>query len=136
MKSDQFSAEESRKLAVLIARAWADPHLAAEYKRSPEAVLSGAGISLSGRTTPELPDRPAELAARAELRAEASSASSLSTITCPCTGCTASCANCIASEADFRPDSAALLKLADSEESRAQARKLAAAWGLNVSVSK
>ena len=128
---DQFTTDESRTLAVLIARAWSDPELAAEYKREPEAVLSGAGISLAGRAAPELPDKPAELAAQAQVRAASSSASSLSTITCPCTGCTASCANCVA---EARPDSAALLKLADSPESRAQARKLTAAWGLSVSV--
>jgi len=133
MQSEHFTGEESRKLAVLIARAWSDPELAAEYKQAPEAVLSGAGISLAGRAAPKLPEKPAELAVQGTIRAATSSASSLSTITCPCTGCTASCANCVV---EAKPDVAALLQLADSPESRAQARKLTAAWGLSVSVKQ
>ena len=139
MPYDQFTAEESRKLAVLIARSWSDPKLASAYKSSPEAVLSGAGINLAGRAVPDIPEKPAELAAQALVSsgqfAGTSSASSVSTITCPCSGCTASCAGCHSEVlTDFRPDSAALLKLTEDPEARAHARKLTAAWGLSINI--
>jgi hypothetical protein len=130
MADERYTAEESRNLAVLIARIWADPQLADEYQRNPEAVLSGAGIKLSGRAVPTIPEKPAELAALSQARVAADSASSLSTITCPCTGCTASCSKACA----VAVDTGALQKLADSPESRAQARKLMAAWGVNLNV--
>jgi hypothetical protein len=137
MATDHYTADESRKLAVLIARIWANPQLASEYQRDPTAVLGGAGVNLAGRAVPEIPEKPAELAAQAVVRGGvSSSASSASTITCPCTGCTASCACCNESVKVLGPDSATLLKLADSPEARAQARKLTSSWGLNVTITQ
>jgi hypothetical protein len=129
MADASYTAEESRKLAVLIARAWADPQLAGEYRRAPEAVLSGAGINLAGRPAPDLPERPSELAAQRVVSGAAfSSASSLSTLTCPCTGCTASCAGVAAADLSKHLDS--IVKLADSPEGRREARRMTAAWDI------
>ncbi|HWO33702.1 MAG TPA: hypothetical protein VNO32_33320 [Candidatus Acidoferrum sp.] len=132
MPSDQFTGDESRKLAVLIARIWANPQLASQYQEAPAAVLSGAGINLGDRAVPGIPEKPSELAAQRLVSSVSSdSASSLSTITCPCSACTASCANC---KAELLPDSSALMKLADSPESRAQARKMTAAWSVSLKI--
>ncbi len=134
MAEDRFTAEESRKLAVLVARAWDDPQLTAEYERDPKAVLSGAGIKLGGRTAPELPEKPAELEMQpAVASSEASSASSASTITCPCCACTASCA-CEAIDRELQPQMEAMMKLAEDPEARAQARELMASWDVKLSL--
>jgi hypothetical protein len=132
--ADRFTADESRKLAVLIARVWADPALAKEYENAPEAVLSGAGINLAGRSTPSIPERPGDLSnqmAGAGGGSSFSSASSVSCATCPCSGCTASCA---CAQEDFRPQIEAIMKLADSPDARAQARKMMAAWDIKLSI--
>jgi hypothetical protein len=135
MAEDRFTTEESRKLAVLIARSWADPQLGTKYQDDPEAVLAGAGIALAGRTAPELPGRPGELVG-GEIGQTArafSSASSLSTVTCPCTGCTASCAGLEAvavTEAQF----SSMVKLAEEPGSREEARKMTSSWGLSIEI--
>jgi hypothetical protein len=133
MSDDRFTADETRKLAVVIARVWSDPQLARAYTQSPEAVLSGAGISLAGRAAPEIPEKPAELAAqRAVSSASISSASSLSSATCPCTGCTASCA-CGTLKADMQPHLDAMMKLSADPAGREQARKMMANWDIKIS---
>jgi hypothetical protein len=134
MADDRFTTEESRKLAVLVARAWGDPQLAAEYKRDPKAVLSGAGIKLSGRAAPELPEKPAELEMQPMVSSsESSSISSASTVTCPCSACTASCA-CQAVEQELKPQLEAMMKLAEDPEARASARELMASWDIKLSL--
>jgi hypothetical protein len=132
MADDHFTSDESRKLAVVIARVWADPQLARAYRQSPEAVLSGAGISLGGRTAPEIPEKPAELAAQRTVSAAAlSSASSISCATCPCSGCTASCA-CAALKDDMHSHLDAMMKLAADPAGREQARKMMANWDIKL----
>ncbi len=132
MANDRFTADETRKLAVVIARVWADPQLAQTYAKSPEAVLSGAGLNLGGRAAPEIPEKPAELSAqRAVGGASLSSASSISCATCPCSGCTASCA--CAQLQDMRPHLDAMMKLAEEPAGREQARKMMANWEIKLS---
>jgi hypothetical protein len=134
MAIDKFTLEESRKLAVLIARSWADPALAEQYRVAPEAVLAGSGIDLHGREAPELPARPADLPTEnLPSPASFSSASSLSTVTCPCTGCTASCAGA-APEVLASDQVTAMMKLADDPKGRENARQLTAAWGIDLAV--
>jgi len=128
MSKDDFSLDETRKLAVLMARAWADPQLAASYRTNPEAVLSGAGINLGGRTTPEIPERPSGVARVDTAMVAADSASSLSTITCPCSACTASCH--IVEPETLERQLAVLTKLAEDPTARQEARRIA--WGVPV----
>jgi hypothetical protein len=130
MPEEHFTADEARKLAVLIARVWADPQLANEYQRAPEAVLSGAGIHLAGRAVPNIPEKPAELAAQRLVGVGVySSASSASTVSCPCSACTASCAGLHEFSTELINS---VMKLAESPEGRQQARKMAAAWNINL----
>jgi hypothetical protein len=134
-KNDAFSADESRQLAVLIARAWADPALAVAYQQNPEAVLMGAGIELRGRTAPQLPAKPDELAAQpVSASAMGSSASSLTCATCPCTGCTASCACTVSDKVAEISDSqmSAIMMLAEDPAGREQARNLVARWDIKI----
>jgi hypothetical protein len=134
MADDRFTADESRKLAVLVARVWADSELASEYDRDPRAVLSGAGISLGDRAAPQIPEKPAELAAQPiAARASGSSASSISCATCPCSGCTASCACCALKE-DLRPQLDAMMKLAEDPAGRERARELMAKWDVKLAI--
>lgn len=134
MAKEQFTAEESRKFAVLIARAWADPALAEAYESDPAAVLAGSGIMLQGRTAPDLPPKPEDLATTTlKSSADFSSASSISTVTCPCSGCTASCAQpCAASILVGQQD--AIMHLAEDPKAREQARAMTAAWGINLTI--
>jgi hypothetical protein len=135
MAANSFSADESRKLAVLIARVWGDAKLEQEYMRDPETVLQGAGITLAGRRVPEIPEKPAELAAQSLVAAASgSSASSISCATCPCSGCTASCACCNVKPEQFREHIDTIMKLADSPERREQARKMMNSWDIKVRV--
>ena len=137
MTEHQFTLEESRKIAVLIARAWADPNLEAQYKKSPEAVLAGAGIELNGRDAPEIPERPSAISAQGiASTASFSSASSVSTATCPCSGCSASCA-CAAEGFDplLDPVIDTITKLAEDPAGREYARKLTSSWGINVQIA-
>ena len=137
MSDASFTADESRKLAVLIARVWADPKLAIEYQRAPDVILSAAGINLGGRDVPDIPEKPAELATQSNVgSASFSSASSLSTITCPCTGCTASCAGVQEARAFDPSHINAITKLADSPEARQHARKMTEAWNINLNIQK
>lgn len=141
MSTNQFSSDESRKIALLIARVWADPSLESQYKDAASAVLAGAGVTLGDRDAPVIPDKPMALAARGLAAASAtSSASSLSTITCPCTGCTASSAGCLTGEGNFEllPERQinAMMKLADDPKGRESMRKLTSAWGLNINLSQ
>jgi hypothetical protein len=134
MAEDKFSGDESRKLAVLIARVWADPQLASDYSRDPQAVLRGAGINLAGRSVPQIPEKPAELAAHSVVAAASgSSASSISCATCPCSGCTASCA-CCTEKAELRPQLEAMMKLAEDPAGREQARKMMATWNVKLAI--
>jgi hypothetical protein len=134
MADERYSADESRKLAVLIARIWADSQLEGDYARDPEAVLRAAGISLGGRAPPPIPEKPSELDAQSVVAAASgSSASSLSTATCPCTGCTASCA-CCALQQDFREHIEAFNKLAQEPGAREQARKMMASWNVKINI--
>ncbi|HEY7874859.1 MAG TPA: hypothetical protein VIG64_07020 [Actinomycetota bacterium] len=127
-----FNLEESRKLAVLIARTWADPALAERYRNSPGDVLAGAGIDLAGRAAPDLPGRPVSLDVKGtENIPEFSSASSFSTVSCPCTACTASCAG--PGLVQEMPASA-ILRLAEDPEGRAAARKMAESWGVKIDI--
>jgi hypothetical protein len=126
--SNDFSLDETRKLAVLMARAWADPQLAANYRANPEAVLSGAGIDLGGRAIPEIPERPSGVAKVDTAKVATDSASSLSTITCPCSACTASC-HVVAPETLER-QMAVLTKLAEDPTARQEARRMTSAWGV------
>jgi hypothetical protein len=140
--SGSFSAEESRKLAVLIARTWSNPVLAADYDEDPEAVLRAVGIELGDRAAPEMPERPDELAAQPmAAAASGSSASSFTCASCPCTGCTASCACCLGVAEEGKIQSAldtsqidAILKLAEDPEGRAQARELMSHWDIKLAV--
>ena len=132
---DAFTADESRQLAIVFARAWADPALADAYGRDPKAVLSGAGINLRGREAPEIPPKPDELAAQPmAAMAAGSSASSLSCATCPCTECTASCACCTSLKVEqlADPQLDAMMKLAEDPDGRAEARRLMASWDVKV----
>lgn len=132
MPDDRFTADESRKLAVLIARAWADPYVAKAYAQNPAAVLTGAGIDLAGRTAPTLPEKPSEIAAqRAVASASLSSASSVSCATCPCSGCTAACA-CVAEREALTPHLEAMMKLASDPSGREQARKMMSSWDVKL----
>lgn len=134
MANDLFTADEARKLAVLIARVWSDPKLAGEYARASEAVLAGAGITLAGRAAPEIPEKPAALATQNVVAGPAfSSATSVSTVTCPCSGCSASCA-CLA--VDLRAQTDAIMKLAADPGAREQARKMTAAWDIKVNLGR
>jgi len=131
MAEDKFTAEESRKLAVLFARAWSDASLAADYAENPKAVLAGAGVHIGSRAAPEIPARPAEIEGQAMvMSASGSSASSISCATCPCSGCTASCA-CCALKDDLGSHVEAILKLAEDPAGRAQAREMMARWNVN-----
>lgn len=126
-----MSSDESRRFAVLIARAWADPKLTAAYQRDPKAVLSGAGIELGDREPPELPARPADLGAQVtNASAISSSASSASTVTCPCSACTASCA-CVKADIS-QSQMEAMMKLADDPKGREAARALTATWDIKL----
>ena len=129
MADDTWSADESRQLAVVIARLWSDPALAEAYRRDPEAVLGGAGITLRGRAAPEIPAKPDDLGAQSTTNslAMSSSASSLSCATCPCTGCTASCACCTSVKAEPQMDS--IMKLAEDPVGREQAGRGAVVGG-------
>ncbi|GAA1433426.1 hypothetical protein GCM10009601_55910 [Streptomyces thermospinosisporus] len=130
----KFTAEESRKLAAFIARAWADPALAEAYRRDPRAVLSGAGIDLGGRDVPDLPDKPGDLGSQPlnDTFAISSSASSISCATCPCTGCTASCA-CVAESAEVLDKQLGAVKqLAEDPGGREYARALMSKWNVKV----
>jgi len=127
MSKDGFSLDETRKLAVLMARAWADPQLAANYRSNPDAVLSGAGINLGGRGVPEIPERPSGVAKVDTGMVSSNSASSLSTITCPCSACSASC-HVVAPETLER-QLAVLTKLAEDPTARHEARRMTSAWG-------
>lgn len=134
MADNRFSVDESRKLAVLIARIWADAKLEGDYQRDPEAILQAAGITLGGRPSPEIPEKPAELAAQSLVAAASgSSASSISCATCPCSGCTASCA-CCAIKDDLREQVERIIKLADNPASREQARKMMANWDIKMTI--
>lgn len=131
----KFTADESRQLAVVIARAWADPDLADAYRRDPGAVLRGAGIDIGGRDAPSLPDKPGDLGAipASENMAMSSSASSISCATCPCSGCTASCACCTGVKAEISdPQMEAMMRLADDPAGREAARNLMAKWDVSV----
>jgi hypothetical protein len=132
MAESTFNLDESRKLAVLVARAWSDPHLAATYRANPAAVLSGAGINLGDRAAPTLPDRPSELGSQDLAKAASfSSASSVSTVSCPCSAFTASCAGPAAVEAaSLDRQTAMIAKLAEDPAGREQARRMAAAWSV------
>jgi hypothetical protein len=131
--------DETRKMAALFARAWADPELETQYRSNPDAVLAGAGINLAGRAAPAIPEKPGDIAARAGISAEASfsSASSASTVTCPCSAFTASCANC-ASEATSMIDPVAatrtLVSLAEDPKAREDARKMTSSWGVQLEI--
>lgn len=140
-KTDSFSADESRKLAAVIARTWANPALAADYQRDPQAVLSGAGIELGNRSAPSIPERPDELSAQPmAMAASGSSASSFSCASCPCTGCTAStacCAGAIAENQVAALDTShvdAIMKLAEDPAGRAQARQLMSQWDIKLAL--
>jgi len=132
MADDRFSADESRKLAVVIARVWSDPNLARAYSQNPEAVLSGAGVNLAGRAAPAIPEKPAELSnQRAVSAASVSSASSVSCATCPCSGCTASCA-CASVREEMTTHLDAMMKLANDPTAREQARKMMSNWDIKL----
>lgn len=133
-----FSPEESRQLAVLIARSWADPSLADAYRRDAQAVLGGAGIDLGDRPAPDLPEKPGDLGSQTggENLAMSSSASSLSCATCPCTGCSASCACCTGLKAEItQPQMDAIMKLAEDTKGRESARELMAKWDIKIGSS-
>ncbi len=133
MADERFTADETRKLAVLIARIWANPQLESDYKRDPEAVLWGAGVNLGGRAMPQIPEKPAELAAQNLVAAaEFASASSFSTVTCPCTAFTGSCH--VTDPSTIQPQVDALMKLAEDPAGREQARKLVAGWDLKLGI--
>jgi hypothetical protein len=139
--SDSFSADESRKMAALIARTWANPALAADYQRDPQAVLSGAGVELGNRAAPAIPERPDELSAQPmAMAASGSSASSFSCASCPCTGCTAStacCAGAVAEQPATMLDTShidAIMKLAEDPAGRAQARQLMSQWDVKLAL--
>lgn len=135
MAEERFTAEESRKLAVLFARIWANQQLAQDYDRDPLAVLRGAGIDIGARSAPQLPARPAELEAQnMAAAASGSSASSISCASCPCTGCTASCACCLADQA-MRAQFESIQKLAEDPAGREQARALMSSWDVKITVN-
>jgi hypothetical protein len=135
MAEARFSAEESRKLAVLIARAWSDAQLASDYERDPDAVLRGAGINLGARAAPTLPPKPAELEAQPlAAMASGSSASSISCATCPCSGCTASCACPSELSTLGLPTETAILELAADPQGRQRARELIANWDIKLNI--
>jgi hypothetical protein len=140
--SGSFSAEDSRKLAVLFARAWANPALAGDYKKDPHAVLRAIGVDLGTRDAPVIPEPPNELAAQPmAMAASGSSASSFTCASCPCTGCTASCACCVGAKEAAAGQPVleskhvdAIMKLAENPEGRAQARALLAKWDVKLSL--
>lgn len=128
MVAEKYSLEESRKLAVLMARIWSDPELAASYRDSPEAVLSGAGVDLKGRPVPEIPERPSGIGELGATQLQASGCfSSLSTVSCPCTGCTSACAGIAVADA-LDKHVEAMMKLAEDPAGRESARRMTAAW--------
>jgi hypothetical protein len=132
MSPASLSTDEARQLAVLIARAWADPELSAAYQRDPKAVLSGAGIDLGDREAPELPARPADLGSQGtNALAISSSASSISTVTCPCSACTASCA-CVEAGEIPQTQMEAMMKLSEDPKGREAARALMATWDVKL----
>jgi hypothetical protein len=137
MAEDVYTSDEARKLAVFIARVWANPDLAAQYKRSPDAVLAGAGVELRGRPAPEIPERPSALGAQGTASmAATSSASSISTVTCPCSACSASSAGCLTGgevlDLGLDRHIAAITKLSEDPAGREQARKLTSAWNVTI----
>jgi hypothetical protein len=94
-----LSEEERRKFAFLIAQAWADETVAAEYARHPHAVLAEFGIAYpSDAQAPQIPARPdgdievedLELVAGADFNTRGS-ASTAGTASCPATIGTAGC---------------------------------------------
>lgn len=134
MSDNRFTTDESRKLAVLFARAWSDAGVARAYSQNPAAVLSGAGVDLGGRAAPPLPDKPSEISAqRAVSAASLSSASSISCATCPCSGCTASCA-CLAVREEMTAHLDAMMKLAADPGARENARKMMANWDIKLNI--
>lgn len=131
MAAEKYSLEESRKLAVLMARIWSDPELAASYRHAPEAVLSGAGVDLKGRPVPEIPERPSAIGEVGTGQIAARGCwSSLSTVSCPCTACTSSCASVDAAGA-LDGHVAAMIKLAEDPAGRESARRMTASWKIS-----
>ncbi len=139
MSKSTFSADETMKIAGLIARVWSDPQLKEQYERAPAAVLAGADVELGDREAPAIPSPPelvVDTQRGTEMAAGFSSASSASTVSCPCTAFTASCANC-AAEAMRVTDPAqteTLMKLIEDPQGRADARRMMSAWNVRIAI--